>query len=62
MQSRFYQTPQYARRLVDRLRRRTRRDLEPLVELYVHRRVVGEWEQFSVGELTDLDDSIRRHW
>jgi hypothetical protein len=52
LQARFYQSLPAARRMVTRLEGRPPAHLEPIVELYVQRRVVSEWE--GVGD--DLED------
>jgi hypothetical protein len=46
-QWRLYQSVPPAQRLIDKLNRR-RPDLDPVVELSVQRRVVGEWESVPV--------------
>lgn len=53
-QGRIYQSAAPARRLVAKLRR-GHFDLEPIVELGVQRRVVGEWEDVQPRSLIDVD-------
>jgi hypothetical protein len=57
LQCRIYQSAPPARRLIERLLRR-RVDLEPLVDLFVQRRIVGEWEAVDVARLIDVDHRV----
>jgi hypothetical protein len=55
VQVRVFQSAAPAQRLVGKLRRPWD-DLEPVVELYVQRRAIGEWQDVQVNRLGRLRD------